>query len=82
MLVNSLELVHIICSMLEPELWFPGRASLPKRFQAKWNKQQSGRPQTCSYCWIPALTPSVFLCCLPPAILRALESVLEREDLR
>lgn len=35
MLVDSLELVHI-CSMLEPELWFPRRASIPKRFETKW----------------------------------------------
>lgn len=36
MLVDPLELVHI-CSMLEPELRGPGKASILKRCEAKWN---------------------------------------------
>lgn len=41
MLVDSLELVPI-CSMVEPQLWFPGKASILKRFEAKWNSSQGG----------------------------------------
>lgn len=65
--------------MLELELWFPGRASIPKTLEVE---EQPGRSQTCSPGWILAFTSRFFLCCLLPAILKALKSALEREGLR